>query len=87
MHEFALARQLVRVVQRRLPPGGPRRVTAITLRLGELTGVTPDSLRLGFEQASAGTPAEGARLDVETVDGNELWVVRLEWSEADGRGP
>jgi hydrogenase nickel incorporation protein HypA/HybF len=42
-------------------------VTAVQLRVGHLRQVVPDSLAFFFEHVAAGTPCEGARLDLEVV--------------------
>jgi hydrogenase nickel incorporation protein HypA/HybF len=47
---------------------GDRRVVAVRLRLGRLSGLVPQSLQYGFEVAALGTVLEGARLDVERVE-------------------
>jgi hydrogenase nickel incorporation protein HypA/HybF len=46
---------------------GARRVHAIRLRIGALSGVVPDALEFAFEALKLGTPAEGAELDIEHV--------------------
>ena len=40
-------------------------ICAMRVRVGPLSGIVIDSLRFAFEALSPGTPAEGARLDVE----------------------
>jgi hydrogenase nickel incorporation protein HypA/HybF len=42
-------------------------VHRIVLRVGALSGVEPDALRLAFETSIKGTPAADADLDLETV--------------------
>lgn len=46
---------------------GATRVHEIRLRVGVLSGVVPDALEFAFETLAEGTPAEDARLDIETV--------------------
>jgi len=46
---------------------GASRVCAIRLRIGALSGVVPEALEFAFEALTPGTPAEGARLDIEPV--------------------
>ncbi len=43
------------------------RVHLIRLRVGQLSGVVPDSLQFAFEALTPGTVAEGAKLDIEHV--------------------
>lgn len=42
-------------------------VHRIVLRVGALSGVEPDALRLAFEATIEGTPAANADLELETV--------------------
>ncbi|MBI3622245.1 MAG: hydrogenase maturation nickel metallochaperone HypA [Nitrospirae bacterium] len=81
MHEFSLARDLVRLAERRLPAEGPRRVRRVTVRLGTFAGIGPESLTTAFELASAGTPFEGATLKIEPAEGSDLMLVALEVGE------
>jgi len=78
MHEFSLARSLVRLAERQLPAVGGRPVRTVTVRLGAFAGIGPDSLTAAFELASAGTRVEGARLEITPDDGHELILVALE---------
>lgn len=67
MHEVSLMRNLLEVVEETARREGATRVDAIHLRIGELAGVSVDSLAFAFEILSKGTPAEGGRLECETV--------------------
>ncbi len=46
---------------------GATRVHEIRLRIGDLSGVVPEALQFAFEALSEGTPAEGARLEIDRV--------------------
>lgn len=65
MHELSIAHSLVEIAQENLP--GPGRILLIKVRVGVLSGVVEDSLAFVFPVAAQGTPAEGARLELETV--------------------
>lgn len=74
MHEAGIAVNLIEAVQQRLaaepgvPPHAlPSRVSVIHVRVGELSGVSPDALDFAFECLSAGTPLAGAKLAFEAV--------------------
>jgi len=67
MHEAGIAEYLVEVAERHLASVPHGRVRALHLRVGELTGVNPDSLDFAFECLSQGTALEGAALAVERV--------------------
>ena len=42
-------------------------VSTVRLRIGRASGVQPDSLRFAFDCSKAGTPAEGATLEIEEI--------------------
>jgi hydrogenase nickel incorporation protein HypA/HybF len=46
-----------------------RRVVQVTLVIGALSGVVPDSVRFCFELATAGTPLADATLEIVEVGG------------------
>jgi hydrogenase nickel incorporation protein HypA/HybF len=46
---------------------GATRIHRLTLRVGRLAGIEPVALVFAFDALAAGTPAEGACLEVETV--------------------
>jgi hydrogenase nickel incorporation protein HypA/HybF len=67
MHEYSLARSLLNQVDelRRGQHGG--RVLRVKVRIGEFAGVEPDLLVSAFEDLSAETEMDGARLEMERV--------------------
>jgi hydrogenase nickel incorporation protein HypA/HybF len=46
---------------------GAKRLLAIRLRVGALSGVVPDALQFAFESLAAGTLAEGAEFVIDDV--------------------
>lgn len=67
MHELSLANRLVQVAEESAREAGAARVTAVTLRMGELAGVSADALRFAYDVATAGTILEGSRLELRPV--------------------
>lgn len=65
MHEKHLTEDLVRRVEQMATAEGGARVTRIDVRLGALSHFTPDHFREHFEDAAAGTLAEGAIVHAE----------------------
>src|ERR1700712_3128738 len=61
MHELAIAESVVSSVLERT---GEQHVSVVRLRIGRLAGVVPDALSFCFELATAGTPLEGAALEI-----------------------
>lgn len=68
MHELSVAMRLVDVACEQLTqlPDGAR-VRTLHVRLGPLSGVVAEALRFSFPLAAAGSPIEGARLEIETA--------------------
>ena len=64
MHELSLMSNLLETAVA-TAGGGP--VCALRVRTGPLSGVVIDSLRFAFDALSPGTPAAGARLDIEEI--------------------
>lgn len=66
MHELSLAEEVVSIVERHARGS---RVSAIVLEIGTLAQVEVDALRFALESVQKGTLAEGARVDIESVEG------------------
>jgi len=66
MHEFSLMADLLRKIEQLARDAD--KVTAVKVKLGALSHITPDHFREHFEEAIVGTVAEGATLDVEQCD-------------------
>ncbi len=62
MHELSLMSNLLEHAVA-AADGAP--ICAMRVRVGPLSGVVIDALRFAFEALAPGTPAEGARLDIE----------------------
>lgn len=72
MHEQALMNDLMRKITSEAQAQGGSRVTRIRVRLGALSHFTDDHFREHFVDASQGTIAEGAAVEVElAVDPTE----------------
>ncbi|MBE3562920.1 MAG: hydrogenase maturation nickel metallochaperone HypA [Hydrogenibacillus schlegelii] len=67
MHELSIAHQLVELAVENADRMGFRRVTALHVRIGALSGVVQEALRFAYDIAAAGTAVEGARLIIEDV--------------------
>ena len=64
MHELSLSGAIVNTVTKH---AGGRRVSVVSLRVGRLRQVVPDTLEFYFEFVARGTVCEGARLELEEV--------------------
>mgnify|MGYP006268725973 CR=1 FL=1 len=67
MHELSIVAGLFEILEEKAREQGACRITAVTLRVGRLSGVVPDLLESAFDTYKMGTLAEGARLEVETA--------------------
>lgn len=67
MHELAIAKGIIGIVNDEARKKGFTRVLEISLRMGEFSGIVPQCLEEFFPIAAAGSPAEGAALDIQTL--------------------
>ncbi len=65
MHELSICQSLMQQVETIAAEQSAHSVTAITLRIGPLSGVEPDLLIQAFPIAAAGTLAQDAELKIE----------------------
>lgn len=76
MHELAAAQDALKVVLDAAQAQQARRVTAVSLKVGSL--YSAERIESLFAALAAGTIAEGARLEIESVPGPGLAVDSLE---------
>lgn len=74
MHEYSIVRALLDRVEQEARAHGADTVVRIRLAIGALSGVEAPLLASAFELARIGTCAEGAELEMRTVD--PRWVCR-----------
>ena len=67
MHELSIAQSIMQIVLSEAEKAKARRVTKVTLKIGDLAGVVPDSISFCFELLSRSTIAENAALTIEKV--------------------
>lgn len=71
MHELGLAQAIVDVVR---DVAGDQPVLRVSVRVGAAQAVAADSLEFNVRLITEGTPLEGARVEVTTVDGDDVRV-------------
>jgi hydrogenase nickel incorporation protein HypA/HybF len=64
MHELAIAEAVIGIAS---VHAAGRTVSAVYVRVGHLRQVVPAALEFSFALAAAGTPVDGARLEIERV--------------------
>ena len=78
MHEMAIAMALIDQVEKEAREQKARSIAVISVAVGRLSGVDPDALRAVFELASEETLAAGAQLEVELLEGRELYIKSMD---------
>ena len=64
MHELSISQSIVEICQQH---AGGKRVLAVTLEIGDLSGVVPEAVEFCFEACTSGTLLDGARLVIERI--------------------
>jgi hydrogenase nickel incorporation protein HypA/HybF len=67
MHELSLAQSIVGVVEQHVARSDRVAVKEVTLRIGEMSGVVPDSLEFCFTAITSCTDLQNARLRIQTI--------------------
>ena len=67
MHEMSIAQSVLDIVLQESRNHQVKRVLSVALRVGELSAVETESLKVCFDLLTKGTLAEGARLNIERV--------------------
>ena len=76
MHELAAAQDVIKTALAAAEAEDAQKIVAIVLKIGSLYGV--DQMRELIAMEAKGTIAEGARLDIEPVDGPNIQVESIE---------
>lgn len=67
MHELSIAQSIVEIVEQTVSPADYSAVTDVHVRIGEMSGVVPDSLAFCFSAIVATTPLGNAKLTIKHV--------------------
>ena len=67
MHELSIAMSMVEMAEEEAMRRGGVKVSAIHLKLGQLSGVVKDALLFSYEVACQGTALEGSQLVIEEI--------------------
>jgi hydrogenase nickel incorporation protein HypA/HybF len=85
MHEVGVVTELIELITIRVSerataekPPGSLRVCRVTLEIGKLTALLPDSIRFCFDLCCQGTLLEGATLEIAETSGDELKIKEVE---------
>lgn len=69
MHELSLAEEMRSIIQTYAVKESVRKVIAVYLQIGTLSGVVPEALQFCFDVVVRGSIAEGALLKLQIVPG------------------
>jgi hydrogenase nickel incorporation protein HypA/HybF len=67
MHELALAESIVKAVEEELKKHHSAKLIRVSVQVGGLHEIVPDSLEFGFNALIIDTPLAGAELAVEKI--------------------
>lgn len=67
MHEISLIESIIEIIIAEMPKHNVTKIESITLRIGEMRQLIPETLHFGFDVLSKDTPLEGAKLIVEKI--------------------
>jgi hydrogenase nickel incorporation protein HypA/HybF len=70
MHEAGIAQRIIEIATEHLEQAGAGAVTSITVKVGRLSSVMPESLDFAFKALAAGTAVANAALTIEQVGGS-----------------
>ena len=67
MHEMSIAQSLVDILQEEMIRHHAQSLASVTLHIGQLSAIVPESLSFCFEIITSGTNMEGAKLQMEII--------------------
>ena len=67
MHELAIAQNILEIVRQAVPQALEKSVRGVRIRVGQLSGIVPDSLDFCFSAMVADTDMREARLSIDQV--------------------
>ncbi|MGB9300962.1 MAG: hydrogenase maturation nickel metallochaperone HypA [Anaerolineae bacterium] len=67
MHELPVTQGMLSIALEHAARAGAKKITAINLTIGEMSGIVDDSVQFYFDIVSQDTPAQGALLNFERI--------------------
>ncbi len=69
MHEVGITQSIIEIAEQHARRENAGRIASVTVEIGSLSGVVPESVEFCFEACSSGTLAEGASLIIKRIQG------------------
>lgn len=67
MHELSVAHEIISIIKEEIDKYNLKGVKEVKVRVGALSGVSPDALSFGFEAAIMDSPLSGIKLLIEEI--------------------
>ncbi|MCO5385165.1 hydrogenase maturation nickel metallochaperone HypA [Desulfosporosinus sp.] len=67
MHEVSIIQNVIEIVTQKAIENNLTKINKVSLKIGELSGVMPESLKFAFESCIKGTMLEESSLGIEIV--------------------
>jgi hydrogenase nickel incorporation protein HypA/HybF len=68
MHEVGIMNDILEIAVDAAKNAGGSKISALRVRVGELSGVVPDALSFAFDVVASSTIAAGATFTIDTVE-------------------
>ncbi|MBI5886689.1 MAG: hydrogenase maturation nickel metallochaperone HypA [Deltaproteobacteria bacterium] len=78
MHEGHLTKTIIEVVKREFAALGGKRLKSVTLKLGEASGIEPESVRFYLSQFLKDPAMQATEVVIERAKGTGVEVVSIE---------
>jgi hydrogenase nickel incorporation protein HypA/HybF len=69
MHEVSIANAIVQIIQEALPDDKAGYISAVHIRVGQLSAIETDALLFAFDIVKSKTPLSRAALHIEIIEG------------------
>jgi len=67
MHEYPITQQIIKIAEKHCLEAGNKRVTKVSLVVGEYSGFVGDSIQMYFDVITKGTLCEGSKIEMEYI--------------------
>jgi hydrogenase nickel incorporation protein HypA/HybF len=78
MHESHLIQPIIKGISEHARKEGARVISKVRVKLGALTGVSPDSFKETFKVLAKGTVLENAELEMTLFPGSRIEVISFD---------